>query len=142
MEKQIFKLDDKVFDIEHGWGIVKSTDYFTTYPIRVKYGDNYVIYTIDGKKNIQSIFPTLSFKEYSPDDRFTQERPVDYKSCIGSYGRFWDNEEKTFVIGELFDYLPHLIRAFEMKGKDSQIFCYENFKPLTEEQLKILGLKN
>lgn len=145
MEKQIFKKGDRVFDIRFGWGTVIDNNRCLLYPIGIQFdrddSQEVIVYTNDGISNISEEFSLLSFTEYTLQG-FTQERPIDYKSYIGSYGRFWDNEEKTFVIGKLYNYLPHLIRAFEMKGKDSQIFCYENFEPLTEEQLKILGLKN
>lgn len=145
MEKQIFKVGDKVFDIRFGWGTVIDNNRCLLYPIGVQFdkddSQEVIVYTNNGISNISEEFSLLSFTEYILQG-FTQERPVNYKSCIGNYGRFWDNEENTFVVGKLYNYLPHLIRAFELKSKDSQITCYENFEPLTEEQLKILGLKN
>lgn len=144
MKKEIFKTGNRVFDIRFGWGTVIDDNRCLLYPIGVQFdrddSKQIIVYTNDGISNVSEEFSLLSFTEYTLQG-FTQKRPVNYKDYQGKYGKFWDNEEKTFVIGELYNYFPHLIRAFEMKAKDSQITCYENFEPLTEEQLKILNLK-
>ncbi len=71
----IFKVGDKVFDYQFGWGeVVEISE--TDHPIRVIYdsiGLGY-FYSKDGKFRHKCIFPTLSFTEYTLNG-FSQERP-------------------------------------------------------------------
>ena len=140
MEKQIFKVGDRVYDATFGWGIVASVNKATLLPITVKFVRDKIFYTTDGKLYTTAIKPTLSFREYSLQG-FSQKNPIDYKKYIGKWGKFWnDNLVNIFI-----DVLDNIYE--EDDGSIKFISCeinsqYKNFEPLTEEQLKVLGLKN
>jgi hypothetical protein len=73
--KTIFKVGDKVFDYQFGWGEVLAIS-GTDHPIRVIYDsiESGYFYSKDGKFRDNSIFPTLSFTEYTLKG-FSQDRP-------------------------------------------------------------------
>lgn len=158
MNKQIFKIGDRVFDIRYGWGKVTKYKNVPSYPIGVQFDKNdlpeMVFYLKDGKVNLYDNEPLLSFTEYGFDDRFSQERPINYDDFIGKWGIFkgscyspWKILSDCTIIDTLRDvceiddededdcmkgarFLPHTV--------DKR---YKYFEPLTEEQLKILKLK-
>ena len=39
----------------------------------------------------------LSFAEYGFDDRFSQERPINYEEYVGKWGVFWDKRFNGFT---------------------------------------------
>lgn len=126
MEKQIFKKGDRVFVANYGWGkIINERD--TTYTISF---DN---------KNVGTRIPRnlVSFTEYTLQG-FSQEKPINYEDYIGKWGKFKSRGLKRFVIDKL--------KSVEFHEKNS--FCaetdrtyYYEFEPLTEEQIKVLGLE-
>lgn len=65
MEKQIFKVGDKVFHIEYGWGVIENINGSYYYITFSTYGTR-----INCEHNI------LSFTEYTLQG-FTQERPIE-----------------------------------------------------------------
>ena len=136
MEKEIFRKEDKVFDISYGWGIVKLIDNYAKFPIGVKFGDNLISYTADGKKSLISVAPTLSFTEYGLNNKFTQKRPINYNDYIGKWGKFWNDNPKYFTIGILKGYEQDGHKPFQSVSLD-----FQKFKPLTEEKVKILELE-
>lgn len=73
--KAIFKVNDKVYCIMNGHGIIDeiSEEVAELYPIKVKFNNVIISYTYDGRYS-QRLFPTLSFTEYKLEG-FTQERP-------------------------------------------------------------------
>ena len=78
MKEQIFKVGDRVFDINYGWGVVEELhqDEERSYPLIVRFsGFEALYYTRDGKSNTSDSHPILSFTEYGFDNRFSQERP-------------------------------------------------------------------
>ena len=141
--KQIFKKGDRVFDIVNGWGKIiytynvdderlKSVDLICA--VRFENGDE-IYYS----KN--TALKLLSFTEYGIDERFSQKRPIDYEKCIGKWGKFWNKDGKTVVIGKLFQYDTYSsYLPFGMNTRDLETTFYTNFEPLTEEQTKVLGL--
>jgi hypothetical protein len=74
MNKQIFKVGDRVFDAAFGWGEVTRYDTGCSFPLSVDFdtGDRKP-YTWDGRLN-RIANPTLSFNAYSLEG-FSQERP-------------------------------------------------------------------
>ena len=138
--KTIFKVGDRVFDHRFGWGevtyiytIKKVKDVYNSFDCEVKF-DKYkdkkpFIYTTHGA------LTALSFTEYTLQG-FSQERPINYEVYIGKWGRFFDKNEVHIAIDKLVDYHGSSADApFE-----SRFAHYSNFEPLTEEQLKALGL--
>ena len=132
--KTIFKKGDRVFDIRFGWGTVITEniviDSFN--PMVVQFDDeelrNY--YTLRGK----DITKLLSFTEYTLQG-FSQERPINHEKHVGKWGKFWDDNKERFIIGKLLYYSKDGDDPFE-----SEFNWFENFEPLTEEQIKVLGL--
>ena len=135
MAKKIFRVGDRVFDIRYGWGEIVSINSDRVYPITAVFNGSKTNYTYKGESSTGNI-QTLSFKEYGFDNRFSQERPVNYEDCIGKWGKFWNNYIEKFIITTLDDYFMNDNKPFE-----TNCGFFKHFEPLTEEQIKILGLK-
>ncbi len=74
--KTNFKVGDKVFHLQHGWGEVTIIDTEESYPITVCFNNNEMCrFTKEGRVNSWEKTPTLSFTEYTLQG-FTQERPI------------------------------------------------------------------
>ena len=140
MEKQIFRKGDRVFDIRHGWGKVTICRYDLSYPIGVQFDEDdsqeVILYLKDGKFLFGDKLPLLSFTEYGFDNRFSQKRIADYNEYLGKWGKFWDKNGKDYVISRL-----ERVKSDGFKS-NSSIAIYDNFEPLTDEQLEVLGLEN
>ena len=146
MKETIFREGDRVYDIRYGWGTVVKHNDSENYPISVKFdkdiSQEFMYYTECGKSYKLDNAGLLSFTEYDlVNGGFSQERLINNHDHIGKWGRFWNEGEEVVVIGKLFNYFPHLNRSFEVKIKHNQINYYNNFEPLTEQQLEILQLK-
>jgi len=142
MEKQIFRVDDKVYDFEFGWGVVVEVAICGFYPIKVKFESNanMFYFTRDGKYEYSSEAPRLSFTEYDlVNGGFSQERLIDYNEYIGKWGKFWNGSSKV-VIDTLAEIKDGKYGRVVFNPRVTSIYC-DNFEPLTEEQLKVLGLK-
>lgn len=138
MAKKIFKVGDRVFDIMYGWGVVEELhqDEERSYPLIVRFpGFDTLYYTRDGKSNTSDSHPILSFTEYGFDNRFSQERPINYEEYIGKWGKFWDDRIKEYIISRLERITPDGFKS------NTSIMIYNNFEPLTEEQIKMLNLE-
>lgn len=140
MDKQIFEKGDKVFDIRYGWGTIVKYNATQNYPIEVKFDKNdleeLIRYTKYGKDYKLDDAGLLSFTEYGLDNRFSQERPIDYTEYIGKWGKFWNDNPKYFTIGILKGYEQGGYKPFQSISLD-----FQNFEPLTDEQIKILELE-
>lgn len=141
MEKQIFKVGDRVFDHRFGWGevtyvysIKKVKDAYNSFNCEVKF-DKYTdekpfIYTDHGA------LTALSFTEYTLQG-FTQEKPMNYDDYIGKWGKFWDYDfKKSCIIGKLCRYHSEDSKPFKVTS-----LHFEYFEPLSEEQIKTLNLE-
>ena len=140
MEKQIFKKGDRVFDIRFGWGTVKEvldTSYHN-YPIMVFFDNigNVITYASDGSFGA-GMPQMLSFTEYTLQG-FTQEKPVNYEEYVGKWGKFWNSGDKVLI---------DILVEIDTEEYGRMVFgpyitnmYYDNFEPLTEEQIKILEL--
>lgn len=139
MKEQIFKLEDKVFDIRYGWGTVVEYDDNDWYEIGVQFSNDgseeITYYSKYGKVYPDDEHPMLSFTEYTLQG-FSQERPINYRDYVGKWGKFWNDNEKHFVVGQLSWYNENNDgKPYEFRDKD-----YTFFKPFTEEQVKVLEL--
>jgi hypothetical protein len=79
MSKEIFKVGDKVFHFQYGWGEVESDaiDYGInqqTYCVHVRFLNNNLSFTFDGKEFEEDKHSMLSLTEYTLQG-FSQERP-------------------------------------------------------------------
>lgn len=134
MSKQIFRKDDRVFDIDYGWGVVVAVNDLDSLPIYVRFENNYVKYTTDGKKSSNSIAPTLSFTKYELGDKFSQEKTINYANYVGKWGKFWNSNSENIVIDKLDFYHKSHDKPFSIARCES----FEFFQPLTDKQIKIL----
>ena len=141
MNKQIFKVGDRVFDVRYGWGTIVKYNATQNYPIEVKFDKNdleeLIRYTKYGKDYKLDDAGLLSFTEYDLiNGGFSQERPVNYEDCIEKWGKFWNDNPEYFTIGILKGYEQDSHKRFQSVSLD-----FQNFKPLTDEQIKILNLE-
>lgn len=129
----IFKVGDKVFDINFGWGKVTDVNPGDNYPIYVKFKRaKRCWYTNKGEYLLDSP-PTLSFTEYKLNG-FSQERPIDYNEWKGKWCAFWgDNYSIGFTISRYGGY------AYGMHYSATPV-SYDNARLLTEEEIKNFGL--
>ena len=137
MEKQIFKVGDQVFDIRFGWGKVLRDERGESYPIEVKFENlrETIIYTSEGKSAHHQKSPFLSFTEYTLQG-FSQERPpINYNDYIGEWGVFWDRRCNGYYISKLKEI--DVNNGFT-EFVDSDSGKWDKFRPLTEEQIKVL----
>lgn len=118
MKKQTFEKGDRVFDILHGWGEVTClyiSDWEKSASERLV-----CIVKFDGGEECyytkKVALKSLSFTEYGFDERFTQERSINYEEYIGKWGKFWavikDVGIQNTVIGHLSDYNENDIEGF------------------------------
>lgn len=141
MEKQTFKIGDRVFDIRYGWGKVTNYEDTPFCPTGVQFDEDdvkeIIFYTKNGEVSLCDKQPLLSFTEYGFDNRFSQERPVNYEEYIGKWGKFWDNNPQHFrVLGKLVGYIQNSEKPFQDINHN-----FRYFEPLTEEQIKMLNLE-
>jgi hypothetical protein len=100
MEKEIFKVEDKVFHYGFGWGKIDFIDDeqndYPDYPILVifKSGLEHT-FTLDGKFELTDINPTLSFTEYTLEG-FSQERPIVLPE-VGELCLVRDSDRETWM---------------------------------------------
>jgi hypothetical protein len=97
MEKEIFKVGDKVFHYGFGWGKIDFIDDEPNdYPIIVVFNPGKEeTFTLDGKIHLTDINPTLSFTEYSVSN-FSQERPIVLPE-VGELCLVRDSDTETWI---------------------------------------------
>ena len=133
--ERIFEIGDKVFDIRYGWGEVESFENELDFEfIEVKFEDSLISYTLSGPEYYNDELCLLSFTEYTLNG-FTKDKPLDYSKFMGKWGMFWNDDKEEYIIGKLESY-----DGKWFVSESSPIPLYKNFKPLTEYQIKSLGL--
>ena len=91
--KQIFKVGDKVYHIEYGWGEVYHQERIN-FPVCVKFREDEIMtFTLDGRETSESKQSLLSFTEYTLQG-FSQERPIELPEIgelclVSDSGRDW-----------------------------------------------------
>jgi hypothetical protein len=130
-----FEIGDKVFDIRYGWGEVESFEVELGWEnVEIRFDNSLISYTVSGPGEIGDELCLLSFTEYTLNG-FTSEKPIDYSKFVGKWGKFWNDDEAKCIISRLGKYDGNWFIL-----TSSSILIYENFKPLSEEQIKSLGL--
>jgi len=139
MKKQTFEKGDRVFDYIKGWGEIVHT-YSDNWE---EVDDNYTVCVVKFDSSEEIIHFTkylatkmLSFTEYTLQG-FTQEKPVNYEEYVGKWGKFWDSDKDILLIGKLLAYDNTENEGYPF---ENEFDYYANFEPLTEEQIKVLGL--
>lgn len=115
MKKEIFKVGDRVYHIEYGWGVVTEINTSYRYGIEVEFDhpslNCAVSYTFDGKEFESSNTSLLSFTEYTLQG-FSQERPI----VLPEVG------ELCLVCDRGIHDTDYIIREFIRYDKDSESF--------------------
>ena len=140
MKMQKFKLNQDVYDTTYGWGkVVERKEDCYDYPIKVEFyhrqkGLPLLEYTIGGVLR-GGTFKTLSTRSYQLVG-FCQEDKLPFEDCLYKWGMFRNSFENDIVISKLTLYVKENEHAFKTTDKT----FYKFFEPLTEEQIKVLGL--
>ena len=110
----MFKVGDKVFSCQFGWGEIKGIHETSNYPLDVRYGKGLVhSYTKCGRYFDEDLQPTLSFTDYDlVNGGFSQERPKE--GIVGKLVRILDDNEWEGFIGILGRITP--LGYFEVNG--------------------------
>ena len=82
-------------------------------------------------------FKTLSTRSYQLVG-FCQEDKLPFEDCLYKWGMFRNSFENDIIISKLTLYVKENEHAFRTTDKT----FYKFFEPLTEEQIKVLGLCN
>lgn len=102
--ENIFKVGDRVFHIEYGWGKVTfEADNNNYYPIEVQFKDYKTSFTKDGREAIR-YRPMLSFTEYTLQG-FSQVKPIVLPE-VGELCLVRDSSESNWICYEFFEYDP------------------------------------
>lgn len=128
MEKQIFNKGERVYVQGYGWGTV-SIDRRTQF-VLIDFDDFKDFCGIDVNRNF------ISYTKYFLQN-FSQEKPEGINELIGKWGKFQDLSANNFIIDRLKSITPEKTKRFF----GEKTYFYMNFEPLTEEQIKILGLE-
>ena len=115
----MFKVGDKVFSCQFGWGEIKRIRETIDYPLDVSFGNGVEhAYTKCGRYFDVDLQPTLSFTEYDlVNGGFSQERPKE--DMIGKLVRVLDDCDYEGFLGVLERITP--LGYFEVNG-----FEFEN----------------
>ena len=110
----MFKVGDKVFSCQFGWGKISKIDDCTGYPLYVSLPQGiHYNFTKCGRFFKEDLQPTLSFTEYDlVNGGFSQERPKE--EMIGKLVRVLDDCDYINFLGILERIT--LIRYFEVNG--------------------------
>jgi hypothetical protein len=110
MKTEIFKVGDKVFHLQYGWGEVES-DIFDNgineqiYRVHVRFLKNNTSFTFNGKEFKEDEHSTLSFTEYTLQG-FTQERPVVLPE-VGELCLVRDKDNHSWTAKKFAGYIPN-----------------------------------
>jgi len=133
----IFKKGDRVFHYLKGWGEIVHL-YSDNWE---EVDDNYTVCVVkfDSSEELEHFTKylatkTLSFTEYTLQG-FSQERLVNYEEYIGKWGVFWDRRFNGYYISKLKGI--NVDNGFT-DFIDSDSGKWDKFRPLTDEQIKIL----
>ena len=115
----MFKVGDKVFSCQFGWGEIKGIHETSDYPLDVSFGNDVEhAYTKCGRYFDTDLQPTLSFTEYDlVNGGFSQERPKE--DMIGKLVRVLDDCDYEGFLGVVERITP--LGYFEVNG-----FGFEN----------------
>nr|DAF03260.1 MAG TPA: hypothetical protein [Caudoviricetes sp.] len=135
--KTIFEKGDKVFDIRFSWGIINylySTDWEKekneNLVCNVKFENGEEVHY---SKKVAS--KLLSFTEYTLKG-FTQIHKKDFSQYIGKWCRFKHKYDKDYFYLCILSSIDEKGNFYDSEGDD-----WDYCEPLTDEQIKILGLE-
>ena len=112
----IFKVGDKVYHIEYGWGVVIKNDNGISFPILVEFASDLICsFTLDGRESTESKSSTLSFTEYTLQG-FSQERPIELPQA-GELCLVRDYNDDTWLAREFAEYRNGLFICQAVHGQ-------------------------
>ena len=117
MEKQIFKVGDKVYHVDYGWGIIDHIEdniednFNDKHPIQVTFEEDTKYFTIDGRYYDYSKNKSLSFTEYTLQG-FSQERPIELPE-VGELCLVRDNKGAVWHVRHFEGYIPNEVACFK-----------------------------
>lgn len=127
MEKQTFKVGDRVYVARYGWGFVECVK---SKKCSVKFDDGGQVISVPNR--------LISFEKYFLQT-LLEKKLCDYSAYIGKCGKFSGENTEEWVVGRLERYEPDEDgNFFKCKGV---VNWYEYFEPFTDEQIKILRLE-
>ena len=94
--KMLLPIGTKVFDIRYGWGIVNSHR-DSEYHILVKFYNDIISYTNDGKHYTTENASLLSLTEYSLENGGFTPITAWNKPKVGDIGYFWNSEKQLTI---------------------------------------------
>lgn len=143
----MFKVGDKVFDIQYGWGQVTGIFISLDYPVFVEFNGASQSYTSDGKFYKKSQQAVLSFTEYKLEG-FSQERPkpkLPFKVGDVVYlsdGDVWITEKLMVIVDNKAKYpfmafshnqYSDLATENPLKNPDTKIWTAEDLKDYEQQ---------
>lgn len=135
--ESIFKVGDKVYDYQFGWGEVIRIKNNNNFVVEVEFQDfRREVFTRTGYYSELDLHPTLSFTEYTLQG-FSQERPFDPQDCVGKWCKLSDKTSRLH--GMVFDKVCCIEDGFYV---DRDGINWENAEILSEEQLQAFNLTN
>ena len=107
MEKQIFKVGDRVFHIDSGWGVIDdiSNSKSDLHPIQVTFKEGVRYFTLDGRYYEASINKSLSLTEYTLQG-FSQEKPIELPE-VGELCLVRDFDDREWNLRKFSHYEPN-----------------------------------
>lgn len=116
--KSIFKVGDRVFHIEYGWGDIIEYSGGFNFPIKVRFTkgeENIFSFTYDGCETTESHQGLLSFTEYTLQG-FSQERPIVLPE-VGELCLVRDNNDGSWLVREFVEYRNGLFICQAVHGQ-------------------------
>ncbi len=100
MEKEIFKVGDRVFDYMWGWGTIRRMNFSELMEVEFD-SERFITFLCDGRFS-DCCAVTLSFTEYTLQG-FSQERPIVLPE-VGELCLVRDNDKDDFSVREFIEY--------------------------------------
>ena len=125
----IFKVGDRVFFIQKGWGkIIEIKHDYDEYPIVVKFKSDFVCFTLEGRYIDDDTYLSLSFTEYNyVTGGFSQVRPLPY---LKAGDLIWVKDQDT-------DWLLKRFVSWTEKG----VLVTRQFQSATKMEFPIYSLE-
>lgn len=130
--KTVFKYEDKVFDINYGWGFVhhitsETVSDTTTVYVFVKFTNKLVRYSANGSiiglaSESPSQNQTLSFTEYILEG-FSQDRPIDIPEKGEEVFYSLDNESWSLAIFDKYEDNEIILKETWRNGQVYTLKC-------------------
>lgn len=117
----IFKVGDKVYHYNYGWGEVIEIDCQSAYKVLVLFKIRSVPFTEEGKFSVCDEFPTLSFTKYDfVNGGFSQVRPLP------------NIERNQLIYVKMYKEGEWCMRYFSHFNENGLVSCFNNQEKSTD----------